>query len=212
MSALLHKELRLVNSPMTWLFLPLVALVLIPDYPYQIGFIYQLLAVFFAFQAAREGRDLEFSMLLPVRKADLVNARVLLVVVIQMAAVVVGVPLLWLRSTSGIANAVGLDASPAVLGSVLVMYGIFTIVFLPYVYRRPDRLGVALALAGAAIGVWIAGSEIIIQAVDPLRRWLDEPGGLGAQWAWLAVGACVYAALVLLARGLAVRAFDTVDL
>lgn len=212
MSALLRKELRLVNSPMTWLFLPLVALVLIPDYPYQIGFIYQLLAVFFAFQAAREGRDLEFSMLLPVRKADLVSARVLLVVVIQMAAVVVGVPLLWLRSTSGIANAVGLDASPAVLGSVLVMYGIFTIVFLPYVYRCPDRLGLPLALAGAAIGVWIAGSEIIIQAVGPLRRWLDEPGDLVTQGAWLVMGTCVYAGLVLLARQLAVRAFDKVDL
>ena len=76
MKALMKKEWRLAMMPVPLLFLALSALVLVPNYPYYVTFFYTTLGIFLFFQAARENRDIAYMLLLPVKKQQMVYARV----------------------------------------------------------------------------------------------------------------------------------------
>ena len=89
MKALLYKEFKLAMHPICYvfiLFFPLM--ILIPSYPLGIGFIYVLTCYPILFLGANKGQqsnDLLYSTLMPVRKKDIVLARIITVITIQVA-------------------------------------------------------------------------------------------------------------------------------
>ena len=87
MKALLYKELRLAMHPICYVFIALFPLmILIPSYPLGIGFIYILACYPILFLGANKGQqsnDLLYSVLLPVRKKDIVKARIATVILMQ---------------------------------------------------------------------------------------------------------------------------------
>lgn len=87
MKALLYKEFRLALHPLCYLFIILFPLMaLIPSYPLCISFIYVLCAYPILFLGANKGQqsnDLLFSTLMPVRKKDIVLARLITVTILQ---------------------------------------------------------------------------------------------------------------------------------
>ena len=88
MKSLLKKEFTLSMHPTGILFLGLSAMLLIPNYPYLVSFFYTGLAVFFICLNGRENGDIPFMMLLPVAKRDLVRARFMTVVALQIAQII----------------------------------------------------------------------------------------------------------------------------
>ena len=93
MKALLYKEFKLAMHPICYLFIALFPfMILIPGYPLAIGFIYVLSCYPILFLGANKGQqsnDLLFSTLLPVRKKDIVLARIITVIFMQVAFMVV---------------------------------------------------------------------------------------------------------------------------
>ena len=93
MKALLYKEFKLAMHPICYLFIILFPfMILIPGYPLAIGFIYVLSCYPILFLGANKGQqsnDLLFSTLLPVRKKDIVLARIITVIFMQVAFMVV---------------------------------------------------------------------------------------------------------------------------
>ena len=89
MKALIYKELKLAMHPICYLFVALFPLmILIPSYPMGIGFIYILSCYPVLFLGANKGQqsnDLLYSTLLPVRKKDIVMARIITVILMQVA-------------------------------------------------------------------------------------------------------------------------------
>ena len=89
MKALLYKEFKLAMHPICYIFVILFPfMILIPSYPISIGFIYVLTCYPVLFLGANKGQqsnDLLFSTLLPVRKKDIVLARIVTVVIMQVA-------------------------------------------------------------------------------------------------------------------------------
>ena len=89
MKALLYKEFKLSMHYMCYLFIALFPfMILIPSYPVAIGFIYILSCYPVLFLGANKGQqsnDLLFSTLLPVRKKDIVLARIFTVLFMQLA-------------------------------------------------------------------------------------------------------------------------------
>ena len=87
MKALLYKEFKLAMHPMCYVFIFVFPLmILIPSYPLAVGFIYVLAAYPILFLGANKGQqsnDLLYSVLLPVRKKDIVLARIFTVVIMQ---------------------------------------------------------------------------------------------------------------------------------
>ena len=92
MKHLLYKEFKLALHPTMYLFLGLTALLIIPSYPYYVAFMYLCLGVYFTFLQGRETNDLFFTAMLPVRKKDVVTARVGVICLFQLAAVLVSLP------------------------------------------------------------------------------------------------------------------------
>lgn len=216
MKHLLYKELRLAKHPTMFLFLLFSAMLLIPSYPYYVAFIYTCLSVFLVFLQGRENNDLSFTALLPVRKRDIVRARCLLVVLMQLAQVLVSLPcaIVGARINPLGGNAAGIEANAAFFGLVLVMYALFNLLFLPAFYRTGYRVGRAFLFAGASVLVYIVAAELLVQCVPALKASLDtfDPATRGTRLFVLLLGAGLYAAGSLLACWLSERRFARVDL
>ncbi len=98
MKALLYKEFKLSMHVMCYIFIAAFPLmILIPSYPIAIGFIYVLSCYPVLFLGANKGQqsnDLLFSTLLPVRKKDIVLARIFTVLIMQAAFLLIMTALL----------------------------------------------------------------------------------------------------------------------
>ena len=97
MGNLLYKELRLSLHPTSYIFLALSLLMLVPNYPYYVTFFYMTLAVFFTCLSGRENQDLLYMALLPVRKRDIVSARMVSSCMLELALMVLCVPFAIIR-------------------------------------------------------------------------------------------------------------------
>ena len=93
MKALIYKELKLAMHPICYVFIVAFPfMILIPSYPIAIGFIYVLTCYPILFLGANKGQqsnDLLYSTLLPVRKKDIVLARIFTVILMQLGFILV---------------------------------------------------------------------------------------------------------------------------
>ena len=128
MKALLHKEFTISLFPLPYCFWLLAGLLLIPNYPYFVTFFYASLGVMFLFQYNRENRDLNYMMTLPVAKTQMVKARIVQTVVIELGMLVVCLPFMAVRGLySFLNNQVGFEANLALLGLGAVQLGLFNL-------------------------------------------------------------------------------------
>lgn len=215
MKHLLYKELRLALHPTSILFLGLSAMMLIPNYPLSVTFFYSCLSVFFICLNGRENKDIFYSMMLPVRKRDLVRARILTVVLLQLAQLLLCLPFLFLRGLYPPAgNLVGMDANIALLGFGLVLLGFFNFFFFRRYYRDPGKVGIPFLSGCAAVLCCILLTESLPHFVPFVRDCLDTPDPLflPEKLLVLGAGALVYAGLTLLSSRSSQRRFEALDL
>lgn len=155
MKALLYKEFKLSMHYMCYLFIALFPLmILIPSYPVAIGFIYILSCYPVLFLGANKGQqsnDLLFSTLLPVRKKDIVLARIFTVLFMQLAFIALMSALLPLAIylqkgmiDSAVANGkegpvtpgLPLQAFGSVVGIAIVGFALADLIFFPIYYKH----------------------------------------------------------------------------
>ena len=153
MKALIYKEMRLSMHPICYIFIALFPLmILIPSYPLGIGFIYVLVCYPVLFLGANKGQqsnDLLYSTLLPVRKKDIVMARILTVIFMQIVFILVMTALYPVARI--INNAVaqsaekpeeymipglGLNSYVLLVAIALIGYAIADIIFFPIYYKH----------------------------------------------------------------------------
>ena len=153
MKALIYKELKLAMHPICYVFIVLFPfMILIPYYPLGIGFIYVLTCYPILFLGANKGQqsnDLLYSTLLPVRKKDIVMARILTVIFMQIAFILVMTALYPVARiiNNAIAQSaekpseymipgLGLDSYVLLLAIALIGYAIADIIFFPIYYKH----------------------------------------------------------------------------
>ena len=153
MKALIYKEMRLSMHPICYIFVALFPLmILIPSYPLGIGFIYILACYPILFLGANKGQqsnDLLYSTLLPVRKKDIVMARIITVIIMQVAFMLIMsalYPLARIINASIIASSedpkeytipgLGLNSYALVLAFAVIGYAIADIIFFPIYYKN----------------------------------------------------------------------------
>ena len=210
---LLYKEWKLAVHPTGYIFLCMGAMLLIPNYPYAVVFFYQTLGIFFTFMNGGATNDVFFTTLLPVRKRDVVQARLITVIALEVLQILLAVPFAVLRGQiSPTQNLAGMDANAALFGLVLVMFGVFNVVFLPLFYRSGYKTGTPYLLAVLAMTVVVVAAEAAIQLTPALKQTLDTTAYHPLQMAVLAGGALLYALLNLAAYRLSARSFERLDL
>ena len=153
MKALIYKELKLAMHPICYVFIVLFPfMILIPSYPLGIGFIYVLTCYPILFLGANKGQqsnDLLYSTLLPVRKKDIVMARILTVFFMQIAFILVMTALYPVARiiNNAIAQSaenpseymipgLGLDSYVLLVAIALIGYAIADIIFFPIYFKH----------------------------------------------------------------------------
>lgn len=212
---LLKKECRLCLHPTNWLFLLMGAMVLIPNYPYEVIFFYTSLGLFFTCLTGRENGDLAFTLTLPISRRQAVLGRMLLAVCLQAAQVLLLVPFLWLRGAAGMgANLAGLDANMALPGAGLVMMGLFNLAFFPQYYSAPGKVGMAFLWGCLAQALFLLAEMAVVFSVPWVRSVIDTPDPAYPGWKLLVSGCglALYAMLTCLAYHRSCQRFARVDL
>lgn len=160
MKALIYKEFKLAMHPICYLFVALFPLmILIPSYPIAVGFIYVLAAYPILFLGANKGQqsnDLLYSVLLPVRKKDIVLARIITVVTMQLVSILIMSALYpaALAINTAIAQSVeaqkaagevvktpsipglGLNSYVLIIAIAIIGYSLADLIFLPIYYKK----------------------------------------------------------------------------
>lgn len=215
MKNLIIKEFKLAIHPTVIMFFLLAAMLLIPNYPYYVVFFYSSLSLFFVCLTGRENHDIEYSLLLPMKKRDVVRARIAFAVIIQMIELAACVLFAALRRAIGMGeNLAGMDANISLFGFSLLLLGIFNFVFFSRYYRAPEKVGKSFAISAVVFFVCMIILEGMALALPFVRDRLDTPDPLflTEKLITLVFGAVAYAALTFLALKKSERSFEELDL
>ena len=217
MKNLLTKELRLTATILSYLFILFAVMTLIPGYPILVGAFFICLGIFYSFQLGRENNDILFTVLLPVEKSDAVRAKYLFTVFIQTAGFVLAFILTIIRMTALSAAPVYttnpmMNANPAYLGWMLIVFTLFNTVFLGGFFKTAFNFGKPFVLFCIISFVWIA----IVEALHhiPGLVWLNDTDALtdGRHWLILIVCLVIYVLVTWLSCKKSIKRFDEVDL
>lgn len=216
MIKLFKKELRLNMPPALFLLSLLGAMVIIPNYPYIVGIGYSIMHVMLYFQFINENRSQEFSATLPIKRADIVSATTLVIMLCQMANLSVAAICAYpskLINPNGF-NYVGLDSNLTFFGVALICLGLFNLVVIPRYFKTGYKYGVTLILGLIAFLVAYGVFELLIQLIPQLTAALDGYDGayLWARLTVFALGVIIYPLSTFAANKLAIKKFEKVNL
>lgn len=226
MKALIYKELKLAMHPICYVFIVLFPfMILIPSYPLGIGFIYVLTCYPILFLGANKGQqsnDLLYSTLLPVRKKDIVMARILTVIFMQIAFILVMTALypVAIIINNAVAQSakepseymipgLGLDSYVLLLAIALIGYAIADIIFFPIYYKHGKSIVMSTLFTILGFVVYIGVFTIglpFIPGLDILNNL-----HLGIQFAILAAAILISFALHIIVYKVSAKRLEKVD-
>lgn len=215
MKNLVYKEFRLAAHPTNCIFLSFAFMLLIPNYPYLVSFFYTTLGIFFMCLSSRENHDLEYSLNLPVRKRDLVGARILTVCIFELLTIVATIPFAVLRCTilNVSANQAGLMPSLAFYGIAFLYFGIFNLSFFTAYYKSPEKIGRHFALS-SALGLLIVAIDVVLAHAPVVKDVFltTDDSHLAAKLVILFAGIIFGAGLTALSYKNGAKSFEKYDL
>ena len=230
MKALLYKELKLAMHPICYVFIALFPfMILIPSYPIAIGFLYVLTCYPILFLGANKGQqsnDLLYSTLLPIRKKDIVKARIMTVLLMHLVFIALTSALFPLavfinNSINDAALAADPSAKPVVvpglglhsyvlvLAIVIIGYAIADLIFFPIYYKNGKSIVMStlMMILGFVLylGIFTIGLPFI-----PGLEWINELP-LYVQFIILGVSLIIYIALHLVVYKVSYKRLEKVD-
>ena len=215
---LLKKEFSLCLHATSIMFLAFCAFVFIPNYPYEVMFFFSGLSVFFICLTARENGDTAFSCTLPVKKREVALSRVLFCAVFQVALLLLtGVTVAIKEAYFPIeaqVNLAGSTANLALLGHGGVLLGLFNLIFFPWHFKDPNKVGLPF-LVGAIVQFIVIGVLIVLRHICPVYCDLlvaPDPENMGVKAIFFSVGLAFYLSATALAAYLSMKRFEKTDL
>ena len=197
MKALVYKEFKLAMHPICYVFVFMFPIMmLIPSYPLGVGFIYVLTCYQILFLGANKGQqsnDLLFSTLLPVRKKDIVLARIITVISMQVAFMVVMsclYPLAYMWFGNGVYDETagkvvdlsvgfGLRSYVLVLGIAFVGFALADLIFFPIYYKHGKSIVASTLFTILGFVVYLGVTTIAvpyiigIEACNSIPLWIQ---------------------------------------
>lgn len=186
MKALIYKELKLSMHPICYIFILLFPfMILIPSYPMGIGFIYVLACYPVLFLGANKGQqsnDLLYSTLLPVRKKDIVMARIITIILMQVAFIAIMsalYPLTRIINTNILQSAehpeeytvpgLGLNSYVLLLAIAIIGYAIADLIFFPIYYKKGKSIVASTLLTILGFVIYIGVFTVALPYVPGLE-------------------------------------------
>lgn len=198
-------------------------MVLIPSYPLAIGFIYLLSCYPILFLGANKGQqsnDLLYSVLLPVRKKDVVKARIFTVAILQvvymlmMSAIVpITIAIRAVNPSMPDAPGVGVNGFVSVLAIGVIGFAIADMIFFPIYYKHGKSIVMSTLLTILGFIVYLAIFTIAIPYIPGCEGYVDVlcNKGLGVQFAFLGGAIIVSILLHFLLYRISSKELEKVD-
>lgn len=215
MTKLLKKELALCLHPSAPVMLALSALALVPNYPLCLIYFYMALGLFFICLTGRENQDVVYTMTLPIARRDLVTARFLLAILLELVQLLLCFGFILLhRKLGNVPNAAGMDANLALLAEGFLFFGLYHLVFFPSYYRDVSKVGTSFVKGAVFTALFVTADVVCSYAVRFVRDVLDtpDPQHVGAKLVFLAASALVYLLATLGALRLSQARFEKLDI
>jgi len=217
MKTLLIKELKLSTPILTYLFLAFTLMTFLPGYPILCGAFFVCLGIFQGFQYDREANDILYSVLLPVKKKDIVKAKYLGVFTIEMMAfflftVFTFVRMIFLNGAVPYANNLLMAANLVFLAFVLLIFAAFNGVFIGGFFKTAYGLGKPFVAFNIACFTIIGIAETLHHI--PGLTFLNALDGsfIGVHSILLLAAIAVYLTVTILSCKKAERRFEMIDL
>ena len=217
MKKLLIKEFRIASSPLSYIFIAAAVMTMLPGYPILMGSFFICLGLFYSFLNARETNDVLYTVMLPVRKRDFVNAKYSFAVIIELAGFVIcaaltAVRMIFLSSSPVYVNNALLNATPVYLAFTLLVFSVFNMFFIGGFFRTAYKIGMPFIIFGAAAFIIIAVAEALPHF--PGLEFLNSPVGerIGVQLTALVCAFLIYCVSTVLSCRMAGNRFEKIDL
>lgn len=215
MKSLLYKEFKLNIHPLFYLVSLMGVLILIPNWLYFIAMSY----VFFItitniFTSSKAQNDFSYCAMLPIRKKDIVKARIISIIIIELLHIVVAVGIAILNNKLYPHGNYFLEPNFAFFGFVFIMYAIFNMIFFPMFYKTGEKIGIPAVIAIFTAVIFAATVETTVLIVPQINIALDsnDEGTLIWKLIILALGICIYAISAVLSYKLSSKRFEKLDL
>lgn len=216
MKTLLKKEFKFSASLLSYLFIVAAFMTFFPGYPILCGAFFVSMGIFYTFQSGREGNDALFSSLLPVKKGDVVKARYIFVVVIEMLAFVLMSAVTVLRMTilaaaAPYVNNALMNANLMFLGFALLIFSAFNVFFVNGFWKDAYRIGKPFLISCIVTFIIIGIAETLHHI--PGLEVLNTPLGMvEIQLSILAASVIIYVVSTIIACRRSVESFERIDL
>ena len=176
MKALLYKEWKLALHPTVFIFLLCALMLLIPSYPYYVAFYYTTLGIFFIFLTGRETRDIEFTVLLPVRKRDCVYARFWTIICIELMQILISIPFAFLsiRINPAGTNQAGIYLGIGFYGLIFMLYTVFNLSFAVPFYKTGYKAGRYFLIASILMFTFMGMAEVLLHLIPGAAAIFDS--------------------------------------
>ena len=216
MKKLFYKEMKLSANPLSYWFITFSAMAMLPRYPILVGAFFICLGMFHTYQQIREYDDITYTVMLPVKKQDVVTAKYLFVLFIEGAAFILCTLLTIIRmkvlgnSVPYVTNQL-MNANAAYLGYVLIVFAAFNSIFLAGFFKTAYQIGKPFILF-CVVGFIIIIIGETLHHIPNLES-LNDPSSVNApQVAILVIGIAVFMLCTWVSYQKAVKDFEAIDL
>lgn len=229
MKALIYKEFKLAMHPICYVFIAMFPfMILIPSYPLAIGFVYVLSCYPILFLGANKGQqsnDLLYSTLLPIRKKDIVLARIITVLVMQLAFMLIMsalAPLAYYMQQNVIIEDSGehlvspgipLEGFVSLLGIAIIGFAIADLIFFPIYYKNGKSIVLSTLMTILGFIIYLGIFTIAFPYI-PGFEWYGKflwGSGLGVQFIVLGVAIVISFFVHLLTYKISAKRLEKVD-
>ena len=216
MKKLFYKEMKLSANPLTYLFIAFSAMTMIPRYPILVGSFFICLGIFHTYQQIREYDDVTYTVMLPVKKRDIVTAKYLFVLFIELTAFILCTLLTIIRMKilgTAVPYATNqlMNANMAYLGYTMIVFAVFNSIFLAGFFKTTYKIGKPFFIFCVVSFIIIIMGEILHHIPD--LESLNNPSNLSMPQAVIfAIGVVVFMLCTWLSYQKAVKDFEGIDL
>jgi len=221
MKNFLNKEIKLCLAPINYVYLSFAVMTIIPNYPRYVGFFFFCVSILHLFNNSMLNKDIEYSMILPITKKDIVKSRCLLVGTYEIVGTLLSVPfsiIFFKIMPTPEGNIAGIEGNVAFYGLVLVLLSIFNFVFFTKYYKKAGKPGGSFLLASIFFWIFTMLFEFPIWTKNVFGieffQMLDrfDAESQIKQLPILAAGIVIYFLVWILTYKISSRRFEKVDL
>ena len=211
------KEMKLSASPLSYIFILFGLMFFIPGYPILCSAFFVTLGIFQGFQYAREANDIEFSVLLPISKKDVVKGKYMFVCFIEACSLVLMIASTITRMTVLSDSVVYrtnalMNANLFALACALVIFGLFNVIFLGGFFRTAYNQGKPFITYIIAVFLLIGLFEALhhFPGLEILNSFGSDH--IGFQLMMLVSGLLIFLIMTGLSYKASCRNFELIDL